>query len=99
MAGMRGRWWGWAAALCGAPLRPLRSPRGLLAASVARGLVMVPGFLLSARLGAPAFVMGVLTLALGLSNGWVWGGGPGAGGQGLKVCRGAGTNGVVARPP
>jgi hypothetical protein len=55
-----------------APLPKLtqRGHRTLLGWSTARALFL-PLFLLAMRLGAPAAVIGALTVTLGVSNGWV----------------------------
>ncbi|GIL83429.1 hypothetical protein Vretimale_11208 [Volvox reticuliferus] len=57
--------------LAAAALRPLRQPEGLLLASLLRGLVALPAFLVAARFEAPAWVMGALTAAFGISNGYL----------------------------
>ncbi|GLC33587.1 hypothetical protein PLESTM_000088800 [Pleodorina starrii] len=59
------------AAAAAALLAPLRRPRGLLAASLLRGVVALPAFLAAARWQAAAWVMAALTAALGLSNGYL----------------------------
>ncbi|GIL53109.1 hypothetical protein Vafri_8793 [Volvox africanus] len=57
--------------LVAAALRPLRQPGGLLLAALLRGVVALPAFLVAARFHAPAWVMGALTTALGISNGYL----------------------------
>ncbi|GLI59808.1 hypothetical protein VaNZ11_001774 [Volvox africanus] len=52
-------------------LRPLRQPGGLLLVALLRGLVALPAFLVAARFHTPAWVMGTLTTALGISNGYL----------------------------
>ncbi len=50
---------------------PLRRPHGLMACAAARGALALPAFIAAAHLGAPTAVMAMLTIALGVSNGYL----------------------------